>query len=140
MKRPSLLLLLPQSPMDSASGAALVERATCEMLARAGWRVTAIWMFSSGFIAVAGQSLLITRRAPCAARVAAGYIRRARSGPSAASAGAISGPDRGSEGSLFELWAGERFLADGDEVVLRAHGGDVALGEVRGRVVGRTSA
>ena len=51
--------------------------------------------------------------------------------------GAISGPDRGSEGSLLELWAGERFLADGDEVVLRARGGDVALGEVRGRVVSR---
>ena len=53
--------------------------------------------------------------------------------------GAISGPDRGSEGSLLELWDGERFLADGDEVVLRARGGDVALGEVRGRVVPRTS-
>ncbi len=49
--------------------------------------------------------------------------------------GAISGADRGSEGSLLELWEGERFLADGDEVVLRARGGDVALGEVRGRVV-----
>ena len=49
--------------------------------------------------------------------------------------GAISGPEPGSEGSLLELWAGERFLADGDEVVLRARGGDVELGEVRGRVV-----
>ncbi len=53
--------------------------------------------------------------------------------------GAISGADRGSEGSLVELWEGERFLGDGDEVVLRAHGGNVALGEVRGRVVSRTS-
>ncbi len=53
--------------------------------------------------------------------------------------GAISGPGRGSEGSLLELWAGERFLADDDEVVLRARGGDVALGEVRGRIVSRPS-
>jgi fumarylacetoacetase len=49
--------------------------------------------------------------------------------------GAISGPERGSEGSLLELWQGERFLADGDEVALRARGGDVELGEVRGRIV-----
>jgi fumarylacetoacetase len=49
--------------------------------------------------------------------------------------GAISGRDRGSEGSLLELFEGERFLADGDEVVLRARGGEIALGEVRGRVV-----
>ena len=49
----------------------------------------------------------------------------------------VRSPDaeRGSEGSLLELWEGERFLADGDEVVLRARGGDVELGEVRGRVV-----
>ena len=53
--------------------------------------------------------------------------------------GAISGPDRGSEGSLLELWSGDRFLADDDEVVLRARGGDVALGEVRGRVVSKIS-
>jgi fumarylacetoacetase len=45
--------------------------------------------------------------------------------------GTISGPDPGSEGSFFELWRGERFLEDGDEVVLRGTG----LGEVRGRVV-----
>jgi fumarylacetoacetase len=57
--------------------------------------------------------------------------------------GTISGPERGSEGSLIELtWngkepltlgdGGERtFLEDGDEVVLR---GD-PLGEVRGRIV-----
>jgi fumarylacetoacetase len=57
--------------------------------------------------------------------------------------GTISGPERGSEGSLIELtWNGQRpvkledgsersFLEDGDEVVLR---GD-PLGEVRGRVL-----
>ena len=50
--------------------------------------------------------------------------------------GTISGAEPGSEGSLLELWRGERFLADGDEVVLRARGGEVELGEVRGRVVG----
>jgi fumarylacetoacetase len=49
--------------------------------------------------------------------------------------GTISGPEPGSEGSLLELWEGERFLADGDEVVLRARGGMLELGEVRGRVV-----
>jgi fumarylacetoacetase len=43
--------------------------------------------------------------------------------------GTISGEE---PGSLFELWAGERFLADGDEVVLRGAG----LAEVRGSVVG----
>jgi fumarylacetoacetase len=42
--------------------------------------------------------------------------------------GTISGDQ---PGSLFELWRGERFLADGDEVVLRGAG----LGEVRGTVV-----
>ena len=45
--------------------------------------------------------------------------------------GTISGPDPGSEGSLIELYGNTRFLADGDEVVLRADG----LGEVRGRVL-----
>ncbi len=50
--------------------------------------------------------------------------------------GTISGPDPGSEGSLIERWRGERFLADGDEVVLRGvAGGRVALGEVRGTVL-----
>jgi fumarylacetoacetase len=44
--------------------------------------------------------------------------------------GTISGDEPGSEGSLLELWRDERYLADGDEVVLRARG----LGEVRGRV------
>src|SRR5262249_35260195 len=38
----SLLLLIPQSPMDSASGAAISERTTCEMLAKAGWRVRVV--------------------------------------------------------------------------------------------------
>lgn len=36
------LLLIPQSPFDSASGAAISERATCEMLASAGWRVRVV--------------------------------------------------------------------------------------------------
>jgi fumarylacetoacetase len=59
--------------------------------------------------------------------------------------GTISGPARGSEGSLIELTrngaeplelpGGERtFLEDGDEVVLRGRAGDVELGEVRGRI------
>jgi fumarylacetoacetase len=42
--------------------------------------------------------------------------------------GTISGDE---PGSLFELWRGERFLAEGDEVVLRGTG----LAEVRGKVV-----
>ena len=45
--------------------------------------------------------------------------------------GTISGAEAGSEGSLVELYENTRFLADGDEVVLRASG----LGEVRGRVL-----
>jgi fumarylacetoacetase len=61
--------------------------------------------------------------------------------------GTISGPDRGSEGSLIELtWNGQHpigvgdgstrtFLEDGDEVVLRGRAGDVQLGEVRGTVL-----
>jgi fumarylacetoacetase len=59
--------------------------------------------------------------------------------------GTISGPERGSEGSLIELTGngaepvelrdGRRaFLEDGDEVVLRGRAGDVELGEVRGRI------
>jgi fumarylacetoacetase len=44
--------------------------------------------------------------------------------------GTISGAEPGSEGSLIELYGNTRFLADGDEVVLRA----TDLGEVRGRV------
>ena len=61
--------------------------------------------------------------------------------------GTISGPERGSEGSLIELTrngaepvslgaGGERtFLEDGDEVVLRGRAANgVELGEVRGRI------
>jgi fumarylacetoacetase len=60
--------------------------------------------------------------------------------------GTISGPEPGQRGSLLELtWdatepielpGGETrtFLEDGDEVVLRGRGGDVELGEVRGRI------
>jgi fumarylacetoacetase len=49
--------------------------------------------------------------------------------------GTISGAGPGSEGSLIELFRNTRFLADGDEVVLRARGGEAELGEVRGRVI-----
>jgi fumarylacetoacetase len=49
--------------------------------------------------------------------------------------GTISGAEPGSEGSLIELWANTRFLADGDEVVLRGRTAAVELGEVRGRVI-----
>jgi fumarylacetoacetase len=49
--------------------------------------------------------------------------------------GTISGATPGSEGSLAELFGGERWLADGDEVVLRGRAGDIVLGEVRGRVL-----
>ncbi len=65
--------------------------------------------------------------------------------------GTVSGPERGSEGSLLELTAGgaepldvagqdRSFLEDDDEVVLRgrahvAAGVTIELGEVRGRVV-----
>jgi len=60
--------------------------------------------------------------------------------------GTISGPERGSEGSLIELTrngaeplrlddGSERaFLEDGDEVVLRGRAGGLELGEVRGRI------
>lgn len=48
--------------------------------------------------------------------------------------GTISGAASGSEGSLAELWAGERWLREGDEVVLRGRAGNVQLGEVRGRI------
>ncbi|HWB66563.1 MAG TPA: fumarylacetoacetate hydrolase family protein [Mycobacteriales bacterium] len=47
--------------------------------------------------------------------------------------GTVSGAAPDQVGSLLERWAGERFLADGDEVVIRA-GGAVDLGEVRGTV------
>jgi len=49
--------------------------------------------------------------------------------------GTISGSEPGSEGSLIELWKNERFLEDGDEVVLRGRTQRVELGEVRGRVL-----
>ena len=61
--------------------------------------------------------------------------------------GTISGPRRGSEGSLIELTSnGERpirlgdgstrtFLEDGDEVVLRGRAGELELGEVRGTIL-----
>jgi len=48
--------------------------------------------------------------------------------------GTISGARPGTEGSVAELYRGERWLADGDEVVLRGHAGAVALDSVRGRV------
>ena len=44
--------------------------------------------------------------------------------------GTISGPGEGSLGCLLERYRGERWLADGDEVVISAP----AVGEVRGRV------
>jgi fumarylacetoacetase len=49
--------------------------------------------------------------------------------------GTISGFEPGTEGSLAELWGGERWLRDGDEAVLRGRAGAVELGEVRGRVL-----
>ena len=50
--------------------------------------------------------------------------------------GTISGAEPGTEGSMIELYRGERFLADGDELVLRGRSGNgVELGEVRGRVL-----
>ena len=48
--------------------------------------------------------------------------------------GTISGLGHGTQGSLAELYAGKRWLADGEEVVLRGRAGDVDLGEARGRV------
>ena len=48
--------------------------------------------------------------------------------------GTISGAQPQTAGSLAELHRGERWLADGDEVVLRGRAGAVELGEVRGRV------
>jgi fumarylacetoacetase len=61
--------------------------------------------------------------------------------------GTISGPVRGSEGSLIELTRNgaeplrlsdgskRTFLEDGDDVVLRGHAAGLELGEVRGRVI-----
>jgi fumarylacetoacetase len=53
--------------------------------------------------------------------------------------GTVSGPERAESGSLLELTWGERFLADGDSVTIRATapgpGGTViALGEVTGTI------
>ncbi|HEX8120213.1 MAG TPA: fumarylacetoacetate hydrolase family protein [Solirubrobacteraceae bacterium] len=45
--------------------------------------------------------------------------------------GTISGPDEGSEGCMLERFRGERWLRDGDEVVMAAG----PLGDVRGRVL-----
>jgi len=60
---------------------------------------------------------------------------RLRTGDLMAS-GTISGSEPGSEGSMIELFRGERFLEDGDEVVLRGRAANgVELGEVRGRVL-----
>ena len=52
--------------------------------------------------------------------------------------GTISGTTACSEGSLAERFGGARWLADGDEVVLRgrAKHGAIDLGEVRGRIAG----
>jgi fumarylacetoacetase len=47
--------------------------------------------------------------------------------------GTISGAEPGSEGCLLELFRGERWLEDGDEVVLRSP----ILGECAGRVLTR---
>ncbi|HLY87094.1 MAG TPA: fumarylacetoacetate hydrolase family protein [Gaiellaceae bacterium] len=60
---------------------------------------------------------------------------RLRTGDLMAS-GTISGAEPGTEGSMIELFHGERFLADGDELVLRGRAvNGVELGEVRGRVL-----
>jgi fumarylacetoacetase len=53
--------------------------------------------------------------------------------------GTVSGSAPEQVGSLIERWGNERFLADGDEVVIRgsapaADGSRIDLGEVRGRV------
>ena len=50
--------------------------------------------------------------------------------------GTISGAEPGSEGSMIELFRGERFLEDGDELVLHGRAANgLELGEVRGRVL-----
>jgi fumarylacetoacetase len=54
--------------------------------------------------------------------------------------GTVSGPEPDQVGSLIERWGNERFLADGDEVVIRgsapaADGSRLDLGEVRGRII-----
>jgi fumarylacetoacetase len=49
--------------------------------------------------------------------------------------GTVSGFEDGTQGTLAELYRGERWLADGDEVVFRGRAGDVELGELRGHVL-----
>jgi len=49
--------------------------------------------------------------------------------------GTISGTGHSDQGSLAELFGGERWLAAGDEVVLRGRAGEIELGEVRGTIV-----
>lgn len=58
---PSLLCLLPQSPLDTASGAAASERVTCEMLARAGWRVRVLALTATEATSVLPGLEAITR-------------------------------------------------------------------------------
>ncbi|HLX33297.1 MAG TPA: fumarylacetoacetate hydrolase family protein [Gaiellaceae bacterium] len=54
--------------------------------------------------------------------------------------GTISGAEPGTEGSMIELFHGERWLEDGDELVLRGRAANgVELGEVRGRIVAARS-
>jgi fumarylacetoacetase len=48
--------------------------------------------------------------------------------------GTISGAGAGTEGSIAEIYGGRRWLADGDEVILRGRAGTVTLDPVRGRV------
>jgi fumarylacetoacetase len=49
--------------------------------------------------------------------------------------GTISGAERGTQGSLIELYEGSRFLEDGDTVVLRGGSGDrISFGEVTGTI------
>jgi fumarylacetoacetase len=54
--------------------------------------------------------------------------------------GTVSGARREEWGSLIELWDNERFLADGDDVVITAsapgpEATTIGFGEVRGRIV-----
>jgi fumarylacetoacetase len=53
--------------------------------------------------------------------------------------GTVSGPEPDQVGSLLERWADQRYLADGDEVVISAtapaaDGSRLDLGSVAGRV------
>jgi fumarylacetoacetase len=49
--------------------------------------------------------------------------------------GTISGTQPDTAGSVAERYGGERWLNDGDEVVLRGRAGAVQLGEARGRII-----